>query len=34
LADGNYFARNGLELVAGTDDADADYLHFDVQIRF
>ncbi|MBI2425023.1 MAG: alginate export family protein [Candidatus Hydrogenedentes bacterium] len=34
LADGNYFARNGLELVGGTDDQDADYVHFDVRVSF
>ncbi len=34
LEQGNFFARNGLEFVGGTDDADADYLHFDVQVKF
>jgi hypothetical protein len=34
LEQGNFIARNGLEFVGGTDDDDADYVHFDVRIRF
>ena len=34
LARGNFFARNGLEFVGGTDDEDADYLHFDLALKF
>jgi hypothetical protein len=34
LEEGNFFARNGLEFVGGTDDDDADYLHLDIQIKF
>lgn len=34
LEQGNFFARNGLEFVGGTDDDDADYVHFDVQVKF
>jgi hypothetical protein len=34
MREGQFFARNGLELVAGTDDEDADYLHFDINIKF
>ena len=32
--EGQFFARNALEFVAGTDDQDADYLHFDINIKF
>lgn len=34
LEEGNFLARNGLEFVGGTDDDDADYLHFDIQVTF
>jgi len=34
LEEGNFFARNGLEFVGGTDDDDADYVHFDLQLKF
>lgn len=34
LEQGNFFARNGLEFVGGTDDDGADYVHFDVQLTF
>ena len=34
LEQGHFFARNGLELVAGTDNDDADYIHFDLQLKF
>lgn len=34
LEQGQFLARNGLELVAGTDDDDADYVHVDVQLKF
>ena len=34
LEQGQFFARNGLEFVGGTDDQDADYIHFDVQVKF
>lgn len=34
LEEGNFFARNGLEFVGGTDGDDADYLHFDMRIKF
>lgn len=34
LEQGQFFARNGLEFVGGTDGEDADYLHCDVQIKF
>lgn len=34
LSQGHYFARNGLQFVGGTDNADADYLHFDLIVRF
>jgi len=34
LEQGQFFARNGLELVGGTDDDDADYVHFDLQLKF
>lgn len=34
LEGGQFFARNGLELVGGTDDDDADYIHFDLQLKF
>lgn len=34
MREGQFFARNGLELVAGTNDKDADYLHFDIDIKF
>lgn len=34
LEEGQFFARNGLEFVAGTDDDDADYLHLDLQLKF
>jgi hypothetical protein len=34
LAEGNFFAHNGLEFVGGTDDQDADYVHFDIQLTF
>ncbi|MCF6286114.1 MAG: alginate export family protein [Candidatus Hydrogenedentes bacterium] len=34
LERGQFFARNGLEFVGGTDDDDGDYVHFDVQIKF
>lgn len=34
LEQGQFFARNGLELVGGTDGDDADYVHFDVQVKF
>lgn len=34
LEEGNFLARNGLEFVGGTDDQDADYVHFDVQLTF
>ena len=34
LEEGQFFARNGLEFVGGTDGEDADYVHFDVQVKF
>ncbi len=34
LEKGQFFARNGLEFVGGTDGEDADYVHFDVQVKF
>lgn len=34
LEEGQFFARNGLEFVGGTDDDDPDYVHFDVQLKF
>ena len=34
LEQGQFFARNGLEFVGGTDDDGADYVHFDLQILF
>lgn len=34
LDQGQFFARNGLEFVGGTDGEDADYVHCDLQIKF
>jgi hypothetical protein len=34
LEEGNYIARNGLQLVRGSDGDDADYVHFDLGIKF
>ncbi len=34
LYDGSFVKQNGLDLFAGTDDADADYLYFDTGIEF
>lgn len=34
LEEGNFFSRNALEFTGGTDDEDADYLHFDIHIAF
>ncbi|MDQ1257787.1 MAG: hypothetical protein QG656_2393, partial [Candidatus Hydrogenedentes bacterium] len=32
--DGSFVKQNGLDLMAGSDDADADYLYFDTEIKF
>ena len=34
LYDGSFVKLNGLDLFAGTDDDDADYLYFDTSIKF
>ncbi len=34
LAQGNFFSRNALEFTGGTDNEDANYLHFNIYIKF
>ncbi len=34
LEEGNFLSRNALEFTGGTDDEDADYIHFDIHVTF